>query len=198
MHRKSTLVALLLAAVALFAGACGSDSDESSDTTVKKTTTTTEATSDDDADSDSGDEVSDEEFEAAITEFTDAIEAADGDACLVFAAVGSQTDFPDPANPAQVEVALRVYSVMFPAIAASAPPEFAAQAEVITAAGEQLEADGAANDYEPEWFLDAVGTAFTDGEVATALDTYFEQTQAACAPAGGAGTDAVPSTTVAG
>jgi len=189
MHRKSTLVALLLAAVALFAGACGSDSDESSDTTAKKTTTTTEAAAgDDETDTETTNEVSDEEFEAAITEFTDAVEAADGDACLVFAAVGSQTDFPDPANPAQVEVALRVYDVMFGAITASAPPEFATQAQVITDAGEQLQADGAANDYEPEWFLEAVGTAFSEGEVAAALDTYFEQTQAACVPDGAAGT----------
>jgi hypothetical protein len=199
MKPKPTLLVLLIAALALFAGACGSDSDESSDTTEKKETTTTEAESEeggDEADEETTATVSDEEFEATITAFTDSITAANGDPCVIFAAVSATTEFPDPANPAQVEVALTVYDVMFGAIADSAPPEFAAQAEVIRNAGTQLQTDAEANGHEPAWFLETVGTVFNEGEVSDALDTYFAQTQAACSPTE-PGAEA-PSTTMAG
>jgi hypothetical protein len=181
MTRKITLAAVLLAVFALFAGACSSDSDESSSTTEKKETTTTEAGSEDDEEA-TTDTVSDEEFETQITAFTDTIKNADGDTCTIFEAVNADTQFADPANPGQVEVALTVYDVMFNAIADTAPPESAAEADTIRAAADALKTEGAENDYDPEWFLSAASTAFSGEEVSAALESYFTQAQTLCAP----------------
>ncbi|CAN5604673.1 hypothetical protein BH10ACT3_BH10ACT3_10410 [soil metagenome] len=192
MSRRTTSAAVLvalLALFALFAGACSSSDSDAGTTTTRKAATdegsTTTAADGQDTDTDTDTEdasapVSDEEFDAQIGAFTDRITDAGADTCAVYTAVSSETEFPDPANPEQVKAAVGVYDVMFGAIAATAPPEFAAQAATIVAAGDELATQAEAEGYEPEWFLEAIETVFSGDEISTALDTYFQTAQSVC------------------
>lgn len=184
--RRLTTGAVLIAVLALFAGACSSSDSEGATTTTEKEkkeeTTTTDAEGTD-ADTTS-DTVSDEDFDAAIGELTDQIDAADGDACGlldVFTQM-STVDLPNPSTAAQVKTATGLLDQLFTAIADSAPAENAAEAETIRSTVESFDAAVEENDYDPEWFNSDDNDPFSDEEFSAALETFYTTATAACAP----------------
>ncbi len=128
------LGALGLTAVLLFAGACSSGSDdakedEKKDETSEETTTTVAETQA---------ELSDEEFSAGLTEFSEAMEAAGTDICKMGEA---QSLVPQaaPANERQMEETIKVYTDMLRSYAAAVADD-AATSETLSTTADELEA----------------------------------------------------------
>jgi len=196
MMRKLTLGALLIAVLALFAGACSSsDSDESSDTTEKKETTTT-------AGDEESDEVSDDEFDAAVSEVETALSEAGTEPCgiiEVFSGLGA-FDLPQPSSPAQVESAIAVLTTMMNTIATS-PAVSETDTETILAAVDAVTSEAEENDYSPEWFDSDETDPFNSDELAGAMESGITAIGTECGVpmddgSGGAGGAMAPSTTV--
>ncbi len=175
MMKRLTISALLLATLGLFAGACGGSDDAADETTTtKKETTTTEAGASDDEDSGS-DEVSDEEFDEAISVVSDEITAAGTDSCALFDVLNSMdgVDLPDPSTQNQVKSAVGLIEQLFVAIADSAPPEFATEADTLRNSIEEFGLQAEQNDYDPEWINSSEADPFAAPGATDALTTYF-------------------------
>jgi hypothetical protein len=193
MIKRLTVGALLLAALGLFAGACGSDDAADETTTTKKETTTTEAedSGDDSEDDASSDEISDDEYMERISIISEQISSANGDVCVLLDTLTmDDTDLPEPATAAQVEASVELFQDTFYALADAAPAGLETQAEAVRTAIDTFAAEAADNDFDPAW---AEGTEpFSDPESEEALTTYFTSVATECIPMDGT------ETTVAG
>ena len=183
MIKRLTIGALLLAVLGLFAGACGSDDKADETTTTKKDTTTTEADGQDEDTDDSSEveDVSDDEFDAAVGEISATVEGANGDICVLMEVLSTGTiGLPNPSTPAQVKTATDFVAQVLNAVADAAPAESASDAEAIRAAANQVEADAEANDYDPEWMNSPDYSPLGSDEAMTALYNFSEAATAAC------------------
>ena len=192
MIKRLTVGALLLAALGLFAGACGSDDAADETTTTKKETTTTEAEdSDDGAEDESADSISDDEYMERISLISEQISSANGDVCVLLDTLTmDETDLPEPSTAAQVEASVELFQETFHALADGAPAGLEAQADAVRTAIDSFAAEAADNDFDPAW---AEGTEpFSDPESEEALTTYFTSVATECIPVDGT------ETTVAG
>jgi len=186
---RTTAAAVLISGLALLVGACsGSDSEGASTTAEQKTattttTTTTTTTKDEDEDaSSSGSTMSDDEFAMAVNDISQEIGATGGDTCGLLEVLQTMgaADLPDPSTPAQVEAAVGLVAELYTGIANSAPPEYAAEGATIAAAMVDLEAQAAAQDYDPEWFNGAEFDPFGSVEVTAALTTFATAATESC------------------
>jgi hypothetical protein len=149
-------------AVVLTAGACSSDDDPSprSSTSVTTTSVPTPST------------VSDADFDSQATTAELMIRNAGTDPCAVIKAFAPASSLPTPVNPTQTERGVRVVAELFNSAAASAPPEAAADAEVLRRSAAELVAEGAAAGWEPNWLMQTpkaitnVTQAFTNYQAA--------------------------------
>ena len=165
------LVAGLL--VGIVAGLGGGTVDNSAATSVPTTspTTTTPVT------------LPDEDFLRISAGISDLIAAAGGQRCPLVSAFSGFRELPTPSNPTQVEAAVGVTLEILRASAASALEDQPGQATTIAATADELEAEAAAQGYEPDWLNTAPGNvALSNEEFQTAFEQYQQLTDELCFP----------------
>ncbi|CAN5604732.1 hypothetical protein BH10ACT3_BH10ACT3_10420 [soil metagenome] len=186
--RRITGAAVLIAGLALFAGACGSsDSDAETTTTKKETTTTASDSSDssDGTDDSTEDTVSDEDFDAAVDEVSGQLDETGGDICGVLEVMGGSgsNELPTPSTKAQVKTAVALLDQLFGAIADAAPAEYASEADTIRTAMTGFDETAKEKDYDPEWFNSDEADPFKDEAASNAMNNFYDTASEACAPA---------------
>ena len=167
---------VMVATLALFAGACSSDDDsKSTTTTTAKGDKTTESTVK---------PMSNEEFSATVAETSAAITAAGTDLCAVSSAVvGLGADLTPPANSEQSKDAVSLYVVLLNSLA-GLPAESPASSEALRNAAIALPAEAEAAGYPADFLSGGTETKSLSGaEIATAFDEFQQAATAQCAPA---------------
>lgn len=140
----------------------------------KRTTTTATTTS-----APTPSTVTDAAFDQQATTAELMIRNAGTDPCAVIKAFPLSSSMPTPVNPAQVERGVKVIVALFNAIAASAPPEAAADAPLLKKAAEDLLAEGEANKWQPKWLL-STPKSITGPEVTKAFSDYQSTVMKSC------------------
>ena len=170
MNTRRSIGALMIASLALFAGACSSDSDGSggSEGSSKKETTTTAAEETTTTEA----PLSDADYQVRIEEISTAITGAGTDLCALSAVT---TDGPPtPTTSAQVQSAVDLYARLLNAVADSFPAESAAKGEALRTAATTLQTDAAAGEYPVDFFESETSTAALSGEGYTAAMTEYQ------------------------
>jgi hypothetical protein len=183
MHRfpRSTrsLAAALVAVVAtaaLLGAGCASDEEADGDDATTSSTTSAPETVPPVT-------VSDAEFEAAVTSLDAVITSAAGDPCKLIEAFGQAGTLPTPTNPTQTRLGTEAVADLFIAAAATPPAGSEADAPVLDRAGQDLLAEGAANNWDPEWLTGNGGPdAVNQADVQAAFRNYQTKVTEQCAP----------------
>lgn len=180
MRMKRHLVAVVGAGILLAstAAACSSDDSASPRSSTTASTTSSALTPS---------TVSDADFEDQATTAEMMIRNAGGDACAVVQAFSPASSLPTPINATQTERGVRVIAELFQAAAAAAPPESAADGQVLANAANALIAEGQAASWEPNWLMQTP-KAISDPAVSQAFANY----QAAVAKTCGATATTAP------
>jgi hypothetical protein len=169
--RAALACTLVLAAVV----AAGCSSDDSSSSGSKKSggaTTTTKVAP--------PSTVTDSAFDAAAATSDALIASAGTDPCAVLRSFGQASNLPSPINAHQTERGVAVVIKLFTAAADAAPPQSAADAATLRKAATDLQAEGAAANWDPEW-LKKSPKAISDPAVRTAFNNYQTKVGTTCA-----------------
>lgn len=134
--------------------------------------------------------VDDADFDSQARTAELMIHNAGADPCAVIKAFSPTSSLPTPVNPKQAERGVRVVAGLFQAAAATAPPEAAAEAQVLSSAATALLAEGAEKNWDPAWVV-AIPKTISDPTVTQAFATYQSTVAGTCrnstttTPAGG-------------
>jgi hypothetical protein len=178
--RRAAAVAGALVALALAPVACSSDDAKPVDgakatsSTASSTTVAPPST------------VTDEDFDKTAATAEALIAAAGSDPCKLLQSLSQASNLPSPINPRQTERGVQVVATLFTAAADTAPASSAADAAVLRKAAADLQAEGAAQGWDPKW-LTGSPKSISDPAVATAFRNYQTQVGTTCKPAAGTG-----------
>lgn len=134
--------------------------------------------------------MNDADFDEQATTAELMIRNAGSDPCAVIKAFSPASSLPTPINPTQTERGVKVVAGLFRAAAASAPPDAAADAQVLAKAADDLLAEGTAAGWDPAWVI-GIPKAISDPTVTKAFASYQGAVAKSCnptsttAPAGG-------------
>jgi len=186
-RRVSGLV--LIATLALFAGACSSSKDSSKDSSKSTTTTTAKG---DKTTSSTAKPLSDEAYNASVSKISDSIKGAGTDLCAISKVTTAGP--PEPTNPKQTEEAVGLYVELLNAVAESFPANSAAASESLRIAANTLQTEAKAAGYPPDFLSGPAGQKALSGDGYTAAMTEYQTLfQAQCAPPAAADPGADPS-----
>ena len=187
MTTRRALSVALIATLALFAGACGGDSDDASkDTTTTVVDDATETTT----------TLTDDDYAARIEAVNAAIDAAGTDVCAL--ASSMEETPPAPSTPAQVELFVGTAVKLYQAIGATFPAEATASTEAWNTLANELQTAAADAGYPVDFFEGEGAAAVLSGPTYEAATTEYQaiyQEQCATdAPAdeGGATAETIP------
>lgn len=190
-RRAAVLAGALVAALSLVALGCsddggddGGDADATTTTEVEQTTTT----------------LSDEEFDARVADFNEAVAAAGTDLCEVYR-VGNETPPPAPATSDQVRVAVEEYFVPLLRALAETVPDEPAAADPFRTAADELAAEAEAAGYPADFFATGEGQgpeSLTNQAFLDANQVFAGLVQERCLGPGAPGADGTdgPDTTI--
>ena len=168
----------------LLLGGIGCSSDDSSDDAGSKQQATTTASTEPAPPS----TVSDADFDKEAATAEALVATAGTDTCALLATFSQASSLPAPANATQTQRGVAVVAKLFVAAADAAPPNASADAAVLRQAAQDLQDEGAANNWDPEWLTGQPGpAAISDPAVATAFRNY--QTEGATLCGGAPGSD---------
>lgn len=190
MSRRRSLIlpfVALVAAVALFTGACSSDK-KADDT--KKSTTTEKTSKQDPA---STTTISDQEFSAQIETANKALDAAGEDPCKVLSSITSTLGRGgEPTNAKQREEFARLIIRGYRVIAATAPKDLASDAATLDAGLDKLEKEGTQTNWSEDFLKEPKSI---DEKTQKAMTSLMSSIQKSCTPATGSlPSGATPST----
>lgn len=133
--------------------------------------------------------VSDADFDSEAATAEALVDSAGTDTCALLATFSEASSLPAPANATQTQRGVAVVAKLFVAAADAAPPNASADAAVLRKAAQDLQAEGAANNWDPEWLTGQPGpAAISDPAVATAFRNYQTEGATLCGGTAGAGT----------
>ncbi len=193
---RSFAVAVVVASLALFAGACGgSDEDAKSSTTVAKTDSTAKDSSDSDRDSGSPDStgspesteggedgdtgtgsVGDADFSSQMEKINSAIKSAGTDPCAISTA--QNTEPPQPANATQVAKVVETYTLLLRSMAGSLPEKSSAAAKSLMKVADAVDKAAKDSDYDVEFFSsNALAKAMSDNGINEGISAFAQTTK---------------------
>lgn len=164
-------IAALLLVVGLLGGILASFAGNGADTTTSSTPTTAATTT----------TLADADYERIVGGISDLITAADNQRCPLVSAFTAFGQLPDPANEAQVRMAIGVTLELLVASAASALADQPEQAATISATADALMAEAEAAGYAPDWLNTPPGNQALAGEdFVAAFEEYQVLTEELC------------------
>ncbi|MCX6525502.1 MAG: hypothetical protein NTX58_12205 [Actinobacteria bacterium] len=169
---------VMVATLALFAGACSKDNNSKSTTT----TTAKGDKTDKSTPSSTAKALSDEAYSAKVDEISTAITGAGTDLCKLSTVTTEGP--PEPTNPKQTEAAVGLYVELLNAVAGAFPAESAASSESLRMAANTLQTEAEAAGYPTDFLSGDAGQKALSGDGYTAAMTEYQSIyQAQCAPA---------------
>ncbi|HTO00439.1 MAG TPA: hypothetical protein VL068_07170 [Microthrixaceae bacterium] len=180
---------VIVASLALFAGACSSDGDAESKKSNK--TTTTEAKTKDGKDDKSPDsspesslpKLSNEEFSKQLAIVNKGVTDAGTNPCELVAALN--TTPPLPTNPTQAEELLGTYTLLLQSVAKALPASSTANVKALNEGADELAKVGKAQEFSPDLFTSTEFGAVMSSEPVTSALAEFTELSSKCAPADG-------------
>lgn len=181
--KRGISLLVLVASIALFAGACSSDSEPESKKADKSSTSTTEKKGDESSSTSEQPTTSlgDEAFTTAINKVNSEIEAAGTDPCDLLTALSSEP--PAPGNPTQAKQLVETYSNLLKVIGGAVTATSPDSAKVLEEASAQIHTLGETKKFAADLFESKEFSEIMNSEkVSGALAKFTELTQK-CAPA---------------
>lgn len=173
MTLRRSLLVMTAASLVLFAAACSGDDDEAADGPADPSSSTVAE------ESLTSTTLSDEDYFSQIEATEQALEAAGSDLCAVSQATAM---LGMPANPAQVERVIGIYTLTYNAAASALEPEDPTSAEALREAARALADEAAAADYSMEFIGgDAPPEALSTDEFVAATEALEAKYTADCA-----------------
>ena len=126
-------------------------------------------------------------FDRSMSELKANIDAAKGDACKIVTALQTSTAGGSPSSPAQAETAYNVIAATLNALADSAPPASAADANLVRGAVKKMRDSAKADNYSVTQFAGGGPKALQSEELGAALSRLFQSIATKCGLPGATG-----------
>ena len=127
-------------------------------------------------------------FDRSMSQLKASIDAAKGDACKIVTALQTSTAGGSPSSPAQAESAYNVIAATLNALADSAPPESAADSNLVRGAVKKMMDSAKADNYSVTQFAGGGPKALQSEELGAALSRLFQSIATKCGLPGANGT----------
>ncbi len=127
--------------------------------------------------------ISDEDYERIASGIGTLVDQAGTQRCPLISAFTAFGELPDPSNPEQVRLAIGLTVGLLNATAASAGPDEAANAQIITDTAAALQAEAEEAGYSPAWIRSQEGNqTLAAPEFVAAFEAYQQRTEELCVP----------------